>query len=368
MPRIDADLKLDFKDVLLRPKRSSLKSRAEVDLERTFTFRNSKQTYSGIPIIVANMDTVGTFEMAVVMSQHSMFTAIHKHYTLDDWKLFAANHPECLQHVAVSSGSGKDDLEKMSNILEAVPQVKFICLDVANGYSEHFVEFVKLVRSRFPEHTIMAGNVVTGEMVEELILSGADIIKVGVGPEFQATAAESLPTRISQWSGKGERPILNQNQRFRVHHPHQDRGGLPPAERCDRVRRLGPRPEGAHHLGRRLHVSRRCRQSLWKCSHAFGRRGTTLGKNAGWERTQERSEREVIGSLLKALLPELWSSRGLTRHQLSLPPYHHGRGTEELAFVLGTLRGSRQSLLPSREALACLIPRPRVQPCRAGLL
>ncbi|XP_020955440.1 GMP reductase 1 isoform X3 [Sus scrofa] len=154
----------------------------QVDLERTFTFRNSKQTYSGIPIIVANMDTVGTFEMAVVMSQHSMFTAIHKHYTLDDWKLFAANHPECLQHVAVSSGSGKNDLEKMSSILEAVPQVKFICLDVANGYSEHFVEFVKLVRAKFPEHTIMAGNVVTGEMVEELILSGADIIKVGVGP------------------------------------------------------------------------------------------------------------------------------------------------------------------------------------------
>nr|KAF6378212.1 guanosine monophosphate reductase [Myotis myotis] len=182
MPRIDADLKLDFKDVLLRPKRSSLKSRSEVDLERTFTFRNSKQTYSGIPIIVANMDTVGTFEMAAVMSQHSMFTAIHKHYTLDDWKLFATDHPECLQHVAVSSGSGKHDLEKMSSILEAVPQVKFICLDVANGYSEHFVEFVKLVRARFPEHTIMAGNVVTGEMVEELILSGADIIKVGVGP------------------------------------------------------------------------------------------------------------------------------------------------------------------------------------------
>ncbi|XP_036113146.1 GMP reductase 1 isoform X3 [Molossus molossus] len=191
MPRIDADLKLDFKDVLLRPKRSSLKSRAEVglfggrrgvDLERTFTFRNSKQTYSGIPIIVANMDTVGTFEMAAVMSQHSMFTAVHKHYTLDDWKLFATSHPECLQHVAVSSGSGKNDLEKMSSILEAVPQVKFICLDVANGYSEHFVEFVKLVRAKFPEHTIMAGNVVTGEMVEELILSGADVIKVGVGP------------------------------------------------------------------------------------------------------------------------------------------------------------------------------------------
>ena len=107
-----------------------------------------------------------------------------------------------------------------------------------------------------------------------------------------------------------------------------------------------------------------------KCSHAFGRRGTTLGKNAGWERTQERSEREVIGSHFKALLPELWSSGGLTGHQLSLTPYHRGTGTEELAFVLGTLQGSRQSLLPSREALslACLIARPRVQPCRASLL
>ncbi|XP_019326162.1 PREDICTED: GMP reductase 1 isoform X2 [Aptenodytes forsteri] len=124
MPRVDADLKLDFKDVLLRPKRSSLKSRSEVDLTCTFTFRNSKQTYTGIPIIVANMDTVGTFEMAVVMAKHAMFTAIHKHYSLEEWKLFAANHPECLE----------------------------------------------------------AGNVVTGEMVEELILSGADIIKVGIGP------------------------------------------------------------------------------------------------------------------------------------------------------------------------------------------
>ncbi|XP_034980642.1 GMP reductase 1 isoform X1 [Zootoca vivipara] len=182
MPRVDADLKLDFKDVLLRPKRSSLKSRAEVDLMRTFTFRNSKQTYTGIPIIVANMDTVGTFEMAQVMTKYAMFTAIHKHYSLEQWELFASNHPECLEHVAVSSGSGMPDFEKMSRILEAIPLIKYICLDVANGYSEYFVEFVKAVRIRFPNHTIMAGNVVTGEMVEELILSGADIIKVGIGP------------------------------------------------------------------------------------------------------------------------------------------------------------------------------------------
>ncbi|MEQ2288947.1 hypothetical protein AMECASPLE_028213, partial [Ameca splendens] len=182
MPRVDADLKLDFKDVLFRPKRSSLKSRSEVDLQRTFTFRNSKQTYTGIPIIAANMDTTGTFEMAKVLSKHTLFTAIHKHYSVEDWKHFSADHPECLEHVAASSGSSIADLEKLCAILHAVPALKYICLDVANGYSEYFVEFVKTVREKFPKHTIMAGNVVTGEMVEELILSGADIIKVGIGP------------------------------------------------------------------------------------------------------------------------------------------------------------------------------------------
>ncbi|KAF0024870.1 hypothetical protein F2P81_023672 [Scophthalmus maximus] len=183
MPRVDADLKLDFKDVLFRPKRSSLKSRSEVDLQRTFTFRNSKQTYTGIPIIAANMDTTGTFEMAQVLSKHTLFTAIHKHYSVEDWKNFAANYPDCIEHVAASSGSGTADLERLCAILEAVPALQYICLDVANGYSEYFVEFVKTVRGKFPRHTIMAGNVVTGEMVEELILSGADIIKVGIGPD-----------------------------------------------------------------------------------------------------------------------------------------------------------------------------------------
>ncbi|KAG8509372.1 GMP reductase 2 [Galemys pyrenaicus] len=181
MPHIDNSIKLDFKDVLLRPKRSTLKSRNEVELKRSFSFRNSKQMYTGIPIIAANMDTVGTFEMAKVLSKFSLFTAVHKHYTLEEWKEFASQNPDCLENLAVSSGISPSDFEKLKEILEAIPKVKYICLDVANGYSEHFVEFVKYVRKRFPSHTIMAGNVVTGEMVEELILSGADIIKVGIG-------------------------------------------------------------------------------------------------------------------------------------------------------------------------------------------
>ncbi|XP_070810081.1 GMP reductase 2 isoform X2 [Pituophis catenifer annectens] len=180
MPHIENDIKLDFKDVLLRPKRSTLKSRSEVDLMRSFTFRNSKQTYTGIPIIAANMDTVGTFEMAKALGKFSLFTAIHKHCALQEWTEFAAQNPDCLQNVAASTGTS--DLNHLEQILEAVPQIRYICLDVANGYSEHFVQFLRDLRKRFPDHTIMAGNVVTGEMVEELILSGADIIKVGIGP------------------------------------------------------------------------------------------------------------------------------------------------------------------------------------------
>uniref|UniRef100_UPI00398ECEFC GMP reductase 2 n=1 Tax=Pristiophorus japonicus TaxID=55135 RepID=UPI00398ECEFC len=200
MPRIDNDVKLDFKDVLLRPKRSTLKSRSEVELMRSFTFRNSKQSYTGIPIIAANMDTVGTFEMAKALSKFSLFTAIHKHYTVEQWKQFAVSNPECLQSVAASSGTGPNDFKNLTAILELLPEVRYICLDVANGYSEHFVEFLKDVRSKFPDHTIMAGNVVTGEMVEELILAGADIIKVGIGPGSVCTTRKKTGVGYPQLS------------------------------------------------------------------------------------------------------------------------------------------------------------------------
>ncbi|XP_061664040.1 GMP reductase 2 [Syngnathoides biaculeatus] len=200
MPRIENDIKLDFKDVLLRPKRSTLKSRSEVDLLRSFTFRNSKGSYTGIPIIAANMDTVGTFEMARALSNFSIFTAVHKHYSADDWRGFAAKHPECLENVAVSTGTGDADFDKMSSILAAVPQLRYICVDVANGYSEHFVHFVRDVRQKFPSHTIMAGNVVTGEMVEELILAGADIIKVGIGPGSVCTTRKKTGVGYPQLS------------------------------------------------------------------------------------------------------------------------------------------------------------------------
>ncbi|KAI0223331.1 GMP reductase 2 [Lamellibrachia satsuma] len=200
MPRIDTDIKLDFKDVLFRPKRSTIRSRADVKLHREYLFRNSKQTYDGIPVMASNMDTVGTFEMAKVLGKQDLFTVIHKHYSVEAWKQFASENKSLLKHVAVSSGMARGDLEMLRSIINGMPEIKFICLDVANGYSEHFVEFVKEVRTEFPNHTIMAGNVVTGEMVEELLLAGADIIKVGIGPGSVCTTRKKTGVGYPQLS------------------------------------------------------------------------------------------------------------------------------------------------------------------------
>lgn len=181
--RIENDLKLGFKDVMFRPKRSTLKSRSEVDLQREFTFLHNDISWKGVPIMAANMDTVGTFEMAAAIAKHQLFTAIHKHYSIEEWKNFAKNTTSTvLQNIAVSTGTSSSDAEKVKTICNAIPQINFICIDVANGYAEHFVDFVKAMRKQHPKKIIIAGNVVTGEMVEELLLAGADIIKVGIGP------------------------------------------------------------------------------------------------------------------------------------------------------------------------------------------
>lgn len=181
--RIETDLKLGFKDVMIRPKRSTLSSRAQVTLDREFSFLHSNYKWNGVPIMAANMDTVGTFEMAKKLAQYKMFTAIHKHYSLEEWKDFMQSMTDDLtDYFAVSTGTGSEDSKKLTAIFKQHPNLKFICIDVANGYSEHFVNFVKRTRKQYPDKIIMAGNVVTGEMVEELLLAGADIIKVGIGP------------------------------------------------------------------------------------------------------------------------------------------------------------------------------------------
>ena len=181
--RIESDLKLGFKDVLIRPKRSTLRSRSQVNLERNFTFLHSQKEWSGVPVMAANMDTVGTFELAKTLADFGLVTAIHKHYTLQQWDNFLTKQEDAIyQRIMVSTGTADADFNHLINIVSKHPKLAFICIDVANGYAESFVDFVKQCRDKFPDKTIVAGNVVTGEMVEELLLSGADIVKVGIGP------------------------------------------------------------------------------------------------------------------------------------------------------------------------------------------
>lgn len=184
--RIDDDVKLDFRDVLIRPKRSTLTTRSDVDIAREFAFRHTGTKYHGIPIVASNMDTTGTFEMARALDAFKLSTALHKHYAVRDCVDFFAVL-ERKSAAFYSMGIARADEEKFDKVMQASaagaePAIRYVCIDVANGYTEGFVRFVQKIRDRHPHLVIMAGNVVTGEMTEELILSGADIVKVGIGP------------------------------------------------------------------------------------------------------------------------------------------------------------------------------------------
>ena len=182
--RIVEDVKLDFSDVLILPKRSTLESRSDVSLEREFFFRNSKQTFKGIPIMSANMDGIGTFEMVDALEKHKLFTCLVKHYPKHDLREWIYQHHLMNDRWAYSMGITEQDMFKFDAVYAGVDpgMIKYVCIDVANGYTERFVNFVKKFRDCYPDIVIIAGNVVTGEMTEELILSGADIVKVGIGP------------------------------------------------------------------------------------------------------------------------------------------------------------------------------------------
>ena len=183
--RIIQGLKLDFSNVLIKPKRTTISSRSMVDLNREFSFPHSPLKWRGVPIIAANMDTTGCFSVAKELSKHNILTALHKFYTVEDYRTFIEENPDDWNPnmVMVSTGIKDADFENLVEIMTEIPDIPWICIDVANGYMECFVEYCKKVREHFPEKIIIAGNVVSGEMVEELIVNGkVDICKVGIGP------------------------------------------------------------------------------------------------------------------------------------------------------------------------------------------
>jgi GMP reductase len=190
--RLENDIKLDYSDVLIRPKRSTLTSRKEVDLERKFTFRNyvpgfpenvEDYHYRGVPVMAANMDGVGTFAMADALATQGIFTCLVKTYSEKELVEYFNGNSNRTAHVAMSIGTSNADYDKFVQVYARVnDNLKYLCIDVANGYSEAFVSHVRNIRKIYPNIVIIAGNVVTADQTQELILNGADIVKVGIGP------------------------------------------------------------------------------------------------------------------------------------------------------------------------------------------
>ena len=199
--RIETDVKLDFKDVLIRPKRSTLNTRSAVDVNRAFRFLHTGSEWKGFPIIAANMDVTGTMAMARALGKHGALTALHKHYPEEDLVKFFAG--EAGAHAFYSLGTTAADVKKLAAVAKAAP-IRLICLDVANGYAEKFLEIVKRVRDDHPEAVVMAGNVVTGDMTEALIIAGADIVKIGIGPGSVCTTRRVTGVGYPQLSAISE--------------------------------------------------------------------------------------------------------------------------------------------------------------------
>mgnify|MGYP001177533837 FL=1 len=179
--RIEEDIKLDYADVLFRPKRSTLHSRKDVKLQRTYKFKYSNHEWSGIPLMAANMDGVGELQMAEKLAEHQIMTCLTKQHNSKIIKKFSSIK-KIFPHVVLSTGTSDEDYKRLNEILKEYSFFEFICIDIANGYSDHFSKFVSSVRKKYPTKTIIAGNVVTADMTQELILAGADIVKVGIGP------------------------------------------------------------------------------------------------------------------------------------------------------------------------------------------
>jgi GMP reductase len=201
MTKIESGDKLDFNNVLIRPKRSTICSRSEVDLKREFKFRNCKsKSWNGVPIISANMDTTGTFEVYECLKEHCIITALHKFYTKNDFIKYQETNVLDPNFFMVSSGISESDFQNLCEIMSIV-DCHWICIDIANGYIDSFLHFCKRVRTQFPDKIIVAGNVVTRELVEQLILDGGvDVVKVGIGPGSACTTRMKTGVGMPQLS------------------------------------------------------------------------------------------------------------------------------------------------------------------------
>ncbi len=195
--------KLDFSNVLIKPRYSKLNSRKDVDLNVSYTTKWAKKQLDGVPIFVSNMDTTGTFSMSIKCLEYKIYTAIHKHYSVQEWREFIELHkrllPELKKYIFISTGTRDQDYTKLIKIVK-LTGIENICIDNANGYTKSFVSFVKEIRQKFPNSVIIAGSVATKFMGMKLLDAGADIIRFGIGSGSLCTTRMLTGIGVPQFS------------------------------------------------------------------------------------------------------------------------------------------------------------------------
>lgn len=192
----DKYVKLDFSDVLIKPQKSILESRNDVNLEREFKFPYSNQIWKGIPIIASNMDTVGTIDMYHSLNNYNMLTCFHKFIDINDYPENTNNN------YMISIGIRDEDYNKLEILYNKFPEkCKIICIDIANGYITKLIDYCLKVRKLIPDCILIAGSVVTKEMVKELILEGkVDIVRCGIGSGSVCTTRLQTGVGMPQFS------------------------------------------------------------------------------------------------------------------------------------------------------------------------
>lgn len=199
--KVEIETKLDYSDVLIVPQRGTISSRSEVDLTLEFF------DLEVIPIIAANMDGVGTFEMAQTLSEYRVLTALTKHYALEELIDFYSESEFAIakEFSIYSMGTSTDDVNKFEQLTQALESIeaelpKFVCIDVANGYTKRFEDFVASFAERNPQFVLIVGNVATPEQTERLIECGADVVKIGIGPGSVCTTRKQTGIGYPQFS------------------------------------------------------------------------------------------------------------------------------------------------------------------------
>ena len=179
------ETQLDFSDVLIKPRRSSIDSRSKVDITREYKFKWCPYVIKGTGIMQANMGTIGNFEVSRKMLDKGLFACLHKHHNIDIlikfYKELIKRGDDTWRRCLLGIGLRDNGIDKLRQINKELGIQVGIKFDVPNGYIPQVKDKVIELRKEFPEMFIMVGNVVTGDITEDLILSGADCVAVGIG-------------------------------------------------------------------------------------------------------------------------------------------------------------------------------------------